>query len=182
MSVVRLRTSPSIARSDPSPLPRRLLDELHALLSLDPIGGGSAARTLFVVSPERKARLAQFTCPTERQAVMAAPACVVVGYDFPFAVSLAQSALGDGDTSGAIRTARHGAALQGATMIAAAAAVGIGVTPLANVDAGALRAEFFAGAGATVIFVGRLTVGLTRDLSGSAPSPFRRGPCPTPFN
>ena len=154
-------------------LPRARLDELHALLTLDPIAGASPSRTLFVVSEAAKARLARRTCPSCLETVLTAPACAVVGYDFAFAVQLALSsqAAEPGDTDLAIRTASLGAALQGDGLIRAAAALGLGATPIANFDAAALRAEFFGETSATVVFVCRL------DLN---PGSSWRPECPKP--
>jgi len=139
------------------PLPRAQIDELHALLALDPIGCASPARTLFVVSQAAKARLARRLCPTERDRALQAPALAVVGYDFPFAVSLILSIASDHAL--AIRTAARSAALQGACLVSTAASLGLAATPIANFDAGALRAEFFAGTEATVVCVCRLAPG-----------------------
>jgi 3-hydroxypropanoate dehydrogenase len=141
-----------------STLPRSRLDELHALLVLDPIACVLPARTLFVVGEASKARLARGACPSVRASILDAPACAIVGYDFAFAVSLVLSAHGDGAgaTALAIRTAARGAALQGDALSRAAVALGLGVTPIANFDAAALKAEFYAGTEATVVFVCRL--------------------------
>jgi len=139
-------------------LPRARLDELHALLTLDPVAGASPARTLFVVSETAKARLARRTCPTTSDAVLGAPACAIIGYDFAFAVQLALSsqAAEPGDADLAIRIAALGAALQGDGLVRAACALGLRATPIANFDAAALRAEFFGETSATVVFVCRL--------------------------
>jgi 3-hydroxypropanoate dehydrogenase len=138
------------------PLPRARLDELHALLTLDPIACALPTRTLFVVSEANKARLARGACPSFRERILAAPACAIVGYDFPFAVSLVLSAQGSEAGALAIRTASRGAALQGEAFERVAAALGLHATPIANFDAAALKAEFFPGTQATVVFVCRL--------------------------
>jgi 3-hydroxypropanoate dehydrogenase len=153
------------------------LDELHALLSLDPIAAAVPARTLFVVSAANKARLAASADPADRGRILSAPACAIVGYDFAFAVNIVLSACGgDGRAANdlAIRTAARGAALQGETLTRTAAALGLAATPLAHFDAAALRAGFFAGSQATVVFACRLDPDVESDdaevipLGGSA--------------
>jgi hypothetical protein len=142
-----------------SPLILSRLDELHALLTLDPIAGAAPTRTLFVVSETNKARLALCASPDDRERILGAPACALVGYDFAFAVDVVLSALrGDGAAARdlAIRTAARAAALQGETLSRTATALGLGVTPLAHFDAAALKVEFFAGTQATVVYACRL--------------------------
>ena len=59
--VVRLREDP--CHDAGAPISRAVLDQLHALLRLDPIAGVSPARVLFVVSDEARARLARHLAP-----------------------------------------------------------------------------------------------------------------------
>ena len=167
------------------PLPRARLDELHALLTLDPIAGAAPARTLFVASAANKARLAQGASPDDRDRILSAPACAVVGYDFAFAVNIVLSALGgDGAaaTGLAIRTAARAAALQGETLSRTAAALGLVVTPLAHFDAAALRAGFFAGTHATVVFACRLDPDPGPGRADVIPLASRRTAGPKPLN
>jgi 3-hydroxypropanoate dehydrogenase len=159
----------------PASLARSRLDELHALLTLDPIACALPARTLFVVSEANKARLALGACPSCRERILAAPACAIVGYDFPFAVSLVLSAQGAEAGALAIRTASRGAALQGEALERVAAALGLHATPIANFHAAALKAEFFPGTQATVVFVCRLDPGVVPPIP-------RSSPCPKPLN
>ena len=165
------------------PLPRARLEELHALLTLDPIAAPS--RTLFVASAANKARLARGASPDDRDQILTAPACAIVGYDFAFAVNIVLSAL-DGDgaaaTSLAIRTAARAAALQGETLSRAAAALGLVVTPLAHFDAAALKAGFFAATQATVVFACRLDPDPAPGRADLIPLISRRTACPKPSN
>jgi len=168
-----------------APLPRSRLDELHALLTIDPIAGAAPTRTLFVVSEANKARLALGAAPGDRDRILSAPACALVGYDFAFAVDIVLSALGgDGAaaTGLAIRTAARAAALQGETLSRAAAALGLVVTPLADFDAAALKSGFFAGTQATVVFACRLDPDPAPGRADLIPLISRRTACPKPSN
>jgi len=186
MSAVLLRFDAAARLADDAPpLPRWRLDELHALLALDPIAGAAPARTLFVVSEANKARLAAGACPTSRTRILSAPACAIVGFDFAFAVNVALSALGDDGraaTDLAIRTAQRSAALQGETFSRAAAALGLAVTPFANFDAAALKSGFYAGGQETVVFVCRLDPDPAPHPAELAPRIPRSLPCPKPLN
>jgi 3-hydroxypropanoate dehydrogenase len=186
MSAVLLRLDAAAhSPRNPAPLERSRLGELHALLALDSIAGASPARTLFVVSEANKARLALGACPSVRERILGAPACAVVGYDFPFAVNLVLSGQPDDGvaaTALAIRTAARSAALQGEALARAAAALGLVATPFANFDAAALKAGFFAGTEATVVFVCRLDPDPASDRAGAIPLIPRSLPCPKPLN
>ena len=142
-----------------APVPRAVLAQLHDLLQLDPIGGASAVRTLFVASETAKARLARHLSPADSVLALNAPAIAVIGFDFLFAISLIVSAspAANPDCAVAIRTAQRSAALQGATLRLAADAVGLEATAIANFDAAGLRTEFFGGTEATVVALCRLS-------------------------
>jgi len=156
MSAQVVRMKPE-ACSGAVPVARDLLDQLHGLLKLDPIAGASPARALFVVSDDAKARLARHLSPGDAEHALRAPALGLVGYDFPFAVSLLLASAGaKPDCATAIRTARRSAALQGECLRLAARAVGLEARAIANFDATALRAAFFAGSEATVVSLCRL--------------------------
>jgi hypothetical protein len=185
MSATLHRLAATRLADETPPLARSRLDELHALLTLDPIAGAAAARTLFVVSAANKARLAQGACPDDRDRILSAPACAIVGYDFALAVNIVLSALGgDGAaaTSLAIRTAVRAAALQGETLSRTAAALGLAVAPLAHFEAGALKAGFFAATQATVVFACRLDSDPDPDRADVIPLASRRTACPKPLN
>ena len=151
--VLRLRPESCSAAA---PVARDLLDQLHGLLKLDPIAGVSPARALFVVSDEAKARLANHLGPTDAGEAVRAPALAVIGYDFPFAISLLLAAKCGTDCAAAIRVARRSAALQGESLRLAARAIGLEAHSIANFDAACLRTEFFAGSEATVVSLCRL--------------------------
>ena len=158
MSARVLRLRPE-GCSTAAPVPRALLDELHGLLKLDPIAGVSPARALFVVSDEAKARLARHLGAVDADQAVRAPALAVIGYDFPFAVSLLLAGAPGvkPDCAAAIRVARRSAAIQGESLRLAARAVGLETHPIANFDAAGLRGEFFGGSEATVVSLCRLT-------------------------
>lgn len=152
------RTPPGPAPK-PAAISRARLDELHALLVLDPVAGASPARTLFVASEAGKARLAGRLGEADREPALRAAACAIVGYDFPFAVSLLLAASAAPDRTAralAIRTAARGAALQGGCLTLAARSLGLEAEPIAHFDGAGLRTEFFAGLSATVVFLCRL--------------------------
>jgi 3-hydroxypropanoate dehydrogenase len=154
--VVRLRQDP--CHDAGTPISRAVLDQLHGLLRLDPIAVVSPARVLFVVSNEARARLARYLAPGDAALALDASALALVGYDFPFAVSLLIAAAHGARPAGAAggRPARPRAALQGDCLRLAASAVGLEARAIANFDAAALRAEFFAGSEATVVGLCRL--------------------------
>jgi 3-hydroxypropanoate dehydrogenase len=156
MSARVLQLRPEVP-SAAAPVSRALLDQLHGLLRLDPISGVSPARALFVVSEEAKTRLALHLGAADAEQAVRAPALAVIGYDFPFAVSLLLAAKCGGDCATAIRTARRSAGLQGESLRLAATAVGLDARMIANFDAAGLRKEFFAGSEATVVGLCRLT-------------------------
>jgi hypothetical protein len=135
---------------------RGALDELHALLSLDSIAGAAPARVLFVASDEGRARLVRHICPADGVRAWEASACALVGYDFAFAAQLLQSSARALSREATIRLAARSAALQGVGLAVAAREVGLEAEPVALFDAAGLKAEFFAGTGATVTFLCRL--------------------------
>jgi len=135
---------------------RAALDELHALLSLDPIAGAAPATVLFVASDEGRARLVRHLSPTDGVKVWEASACALIGYDFAFAAQLLQCSEPALSCETAVRLAARSAALQGVSLALAAREVGFEAEPVALYDTAGLRAEFFAGTDATVTFLCRL--------------------------
>ncbi|MEJ0066528.1 MAG: hypothetical protein WDM85_14885 [Caulobacteraceae bacterium] len=109
-----------------------------------------------MVSDDAKARLARHLAPHDADQAVRAPALAVVGYDFPFAISLLLAAKYGGDCARATRVARRSASLQGESLRLAARAFGLEARAIANFDAAGLRAEFFAGSEATVVSLCKL--------------------------
>ncbi|MDB5446516.1 MAG: nitroreductase [Phenylobacterium sp.] len=134
-------------------VPRQLLEELYALVSLGPTSANtSPARFLFVTSAEGKARLLRHVSAGNQEKVRQAPVCAVVGYDLAFAEHLVRlfphapgAAAWFDRPEVAQETAFRNGTLQGAYLILAARALGLDVGPLSGFDAAGVTAEFFAG-------------------------------------
>jgi 3-hydroxypropanoate dehydrogenase len=111
------------------PVSDTLLRALWELVKLGPTAGGSQpARLLFVKSAEAKARLAAAVPPAQQGTVIAAPVTAIVG-----------RALDCEEGSAALREG----ALQAASLILAARALGLDCAPIWEFDARVTEAGFF---------------------------------------
>lgn len=136
-------------------------DTLRALYDLVKWGptafNAQPGRYVFVRSPERKARLVEALSSGNKAKTLAAPVTCIVAYDTRFYDQLptgAQAAgLFRGDLSLARDTALRNGSLQGAYLLLAARALGLGVGPMSGFDPARINAEFFAGSSWAVNFL-----------------------------
>lgn len=134
-------------------LPESTLRRLYDALKWGPTSANcSAGRFVFVRSEEGKARLAPHLSRANRAKTMAAPVCVIVGYDLDFAEKMPRLFPHDpsapawfADPAVAQETAFRNSSLQGAYLIMAARALGLDCGPMSGFDRAGVDAEFFAG-------------------------------------
>lgn len=137
----------------PTPVPDTLLQQLYGLLKWGPTSANSSpARFAFVRSDAGRAQLAACMAPGNAPKVLAAPVTVVVGMDMAFFDKLPQlfphtdaRAWFVGKPELIDATAMRNSSLQGAYLIMAARALGLGCGPMSGFDAARVDAEFWAG-------------------------------------
>lgn len=135
------------------PVPDRVLHDLYDLLKWGPTSANcSPARFIFVRSTEAKARLAACVSAGNQPKVMEAPVTVIIGMDMAFPERLPQlfphtdARAWFVDKPALIETtAMRNSSLQGAYLIMAARALGLGCGPMSGFDAARLDAAFWAG-------------------------------------
>ncbi len=145
------------ARTQNGYLPTAVSDaQLHDLYELMKWGPTSAncspARLQFVRSGQAKAKLAACVAPANQPKVLQAPVTVIVGMDLEFFERLPQlfphtdaRAWFVGKPAMIEATAFRNSSLQGAYLMVAARALGLGCGPMSGFDAAALDAAFWAG-------------------------------------
>lgn len=137
----------------PTPVPDSLLGQLYDLLKWGPTSANcSPARFAFVRSDAGRAKLAACMAPANAPKVLSAPVSAVIGMDMAFYDKLPQLFphtdarawfVGKPDLIDA--TAMRNSSLQGAYLIMAARALGLGCGPMSGFDAARVDAEFWAG-------------------------------------
>jgi len=145
------------ARTQNGFLPQAVPDEqLHALYELLKWGPTSAnsspARFAFVRSDAARARLVACVSPGNQPKVQEAPVTVIIGMDMAFYERLPQlfphtdaKAWFVGKDEMIRATAFRNSSLQGAYLIMAARALGLGCGPMSGFNAAKMDAEFWAG-------------------------------------
>jgi nitroreductase len=146
-------TAQVIPLKEPPPTANRdallaAVTDLHALVTLDPVLGASPVRIYFVFNPEAQRRIA---ASLDRAPRRPAVAYGLIAYDFPFALQLLQSTATRLARERAIEIASSSAGLQADCLRAAAAALGIEVSPIQAFDDAALKSIFFPNTQETVI-------------------------------
>ncbi len=153
------------ARTQNGYLPQAVSDEqlrqLYELLKWGPTSANCCpARFLFVRTPEAKARLAACVSVGNVAKVQEAPVTVIIGMDLAFPDKLPQlfphtdaRAWFEGKPDLVQSTAFRNSSLQGAYLIMAARALGLGAGPMSGFDAAKLDAEFWAGTGVRTNFI-----------------------------
>ncbi len=129
------------------------LRELYELMKWGPTSANcSPARLQFVRSAAAKDRLAACVAPANKAKVLQAPVTVIVGMDMAFFERLPQlfphtdaRAWFVGKPAMIEATAFRNSSLQGAYLMLAARAMGLGCGPMSGYDAAALDAAFWAG-------------------------------------
>ncbi|MWV28469.1 malonic semialdehyde reductase [Aurantiacibacter rhizosphaerae] len=129
--------------------------QIHAIYELLKMGPTSAnqqpGRFVWCKSEESKKRLADCVSDDNRDKVLTAPVCVIIGYDIDFHEHLpwlfphtdAKSWF-EGDEEGRKESAMRNSVLQGAYLMIAARSLGLDCGPMSGFDAEATTKEFFA--------------------------------------
>jgi 3-hydroxypropanoate dehydrogenase len=137
------------------------LRELYELLKWGPTSANtSPARFQFVRSAEAKARLMECVAPGNQPKVASAPVTAIIGMDMAFHEQLPRlfphvdaRAWFVGNDALIQATAFRNSSLQGAYLMMAARALGLGCGPMSGFDAGKLDAAFWAGTTVKTNFV-----------------------------
>ena len=139
-------------------------EQLHQLFDLLKWGPTSAncspARFVFVHSAEARERLAACVSPGNQPKVLQAPVTAIIGMDMEFHEKLPQlfphtdaRAWFVGKPEMIHATAFRNSSLQGAYLILAARAMGLGCGPMSGFDAARVDAEFWAGSTVKTNFI-----------------------------
>jgi len=134
-------------------VPDSQLQQLYQLLKWGPTSANcSPARFVFVRSAEAKGKLADCVSAGNQHKVREAPVTVIIGMDMEFFEKLPQlfphtdaKAWFAGKPQMIADTAFRNSSLQGAYLIMAARALGLGCGPMSGFDAAQVDAAFWAG-------------------------------------
>ena len=145
----------------PTAVPDSLLHELYDLLKWGPTSANcSPARFVFVRSAQARDKLAACMAPGNAPKVLQAPVTVVVGMDMNFYERLPQLFPHTDARSWFVgkpelidATAFRNSSLQGAYLIMAARALGLGCGPMSGFDSARMDAEVWAGTSVRTNFV-----------------------------
>ena len=149
------------------PLPDARLHELYELLKWGPTSANSCpARFVFVRSGPAKEQLVACMSPGNQQKVREAPVTVIIGMDMAFYEQLPRlfphtdaRAWFAGKPELIATTAMRNSSLQGAYLMLAARALGLGCGPMSGFDAAKVDAAFWAGTAVRTNFVCTLGTG-----------------------
>ena len=149
------------------PLPDAKLHELYELLKWGPTSANSSpARFVFVRSAQAKEQLAACMSPGNQQKVREAPVTAIIGMDMAFYEQLPKlfphtdaRAWFAGNADLIAATAMRNSSLQGAYLMLAARALGLGCGPMSGFDAAKMDAAFWAGTAVRTNFVCTLGTG-----------------------
>ena len=142
-------------------VPDSTLQALYELLKWGPTSANcSPARFVFVRSADAKARLAACVSPGNQPKVMSAPVTAIIGMDMAFYEQLPQlfphtdaRAWFVGNTALIESTAMRNSSLQGAYLMMAARALGLGCGPMSGMDLAKVDAAFWAGTAVKTNFI-----------------------------
>ncbi|MGI8724143.1 MAG: malonic semialdehyde reductase [Methyloceanibacter sp.] len=134
-------------------VPDALLYELIDLMKLGPTSANcSPARILFVKSPQAKERLKLHLSEGNRDKMMKAPVCAIIGYDLDFYEYLPRlfphtnaKSWFEGKDKKIFDTAFRNGTLQGAYLIMAARALGLDCSPMSGFDNDGVDRDLFPG-------------------------------------
>jgi len=143
------------------PLPDETLQQLYELLKWGPTSANSSpARFIFVRSAEGKQRLVDCVNPGNQQKVREAPVTVIIGMDMAFYEALPRllphvdaRSWFVGNDQMIEATAFRNSSLQGAYLIIAARALGLGCGPMSGFDAAKMDAAFWPGSTVKTNFI-----------------------------
>ncbi len=149
------------------PLPDARLHELYELLKWGPTSANSCpARFVFVRSGPAREQLVACMSPGNQQKVREAPVTVIIGMDMAFHDQLPKlfphtdaRAWFAGKPDLIAATAMRNSSLQGAYLMLAARALGLGCGPMSGFDAAKVDAAFWAGTAVRTNFVCTLGTG-----------------------
>ena len=135
------------------PVSDETLHQLYALMKWGPTSANcSPARIVFVRTPDAKAQLAACVGPGNVAKVQQAPVTAVIGMDMAFFEKLPQlfphadaKSWFIGNQPLIDATALRNSSLQGAYLMLAARALGLGCGPMSGFDAARMDETFFAG-------------------------------------
>ena len=150
-----------------TPVSDETLRELYELVKWGPTSANSCpARFVFVRSAQAKEQLAACMSPGNQQKVREAPVTAIIGMDMAFYEQLPKLFphtdarawfVGKADLIAA--TAMRNSSLQGAYLMLAARALGLGCGPMSGFDAAKMDAAFWAGTAVRTNFVCTLGTG-----------------------
>lgn len=137
----------------PTPVSDDTLRQLYELLKWGPTSANSSpARFVFVRTPEAKAKLAECVSAGNLPKVQQAPVTVIIGSDYEFYEQLPRlfphadaKSWFVGNQKMIDATAFRNSTLQGAYLIMAARALGLGTGPMSGFDAAKVDEAFWAG-------------------------------------
>ncbi len=159
------------------PVSETLIQAVYDLTRLGPTSANcSPARFLFLASKDAKARLEPHLIESNKTKTMAAPCCVLIGYDLEFYERLpdlfphtdARSWFAGNDEL-IEETAFRNSSLQGAYLIVAARAVGLDCGPMSGFDKAGVDKEFFPDGKVKSNFLCSIGYGTDEDLFPRSP-------------
>jgi nitroreductase len=161
------------------PVPDSLLTELHDLMKWGPTSANCwPLRTVFVKSPEAKARLMPLLMEGNRAKTEAAPVTALLGMDMAFYEELPKlfphadaKSWFVGNAALIDATAFRNSSLQGAYFMLAARALGLDCGAMSGFDADKVNAAFFAGTNIKTNFICNLGYGNAAQLFPRSPRP-----------
>lgn len=156
-----------------------LLAELHDLMKWGPTSANCwPLRTVFVKSPEAKARLVPLLMEGNRAKTLAAPVTALLGMDMAFYDELPRlfphadaKSWFVGNDALISATAFRNSSLQGAYFMLAARALGLDCGPMSGFDTAAVDAEFFKNTQIKTNFICNLGYGDAAQLFPRSPRP-----------
>lgn len=161
------------------PVADSLLAELHDLMKWGPTSANCwPLRTVFVKSPQAKARLVPLLMEGNRAKTQAAPVTAILGMDMAFYEELPRlfphtdaRSWFVGNDKLIDATAFRNSSLQGAYFLLAARALGLDCGPMSGFDNAKVDAEFFAGTRIKSNFICSLGYGDPAALFPRSPRP-----------
>ncbi len=151
-----------------------LMQAVYDLTKMGPTSANcSPARFVFVSSDEGKKRLAPLLAEGNRAKTMAAPCCVIIGYDMNFVDKIGQL-FPHTDASGwfkgkELETAVRNGTLQGGYFMIAARALGLDCGPMSGFDNAGVDEEFFKGTAIKSNFLCNIGYGTEENLFPRSP-------------
>ena len=135
----------------PEPVPDELIQQMYELFKMGPTSANSCpARVVFVKTSEAKARLLPALAPGNVEKTRTAPLTAIVAHDLEFYEKLPElnphmdgKAIFAGHPDLIQETAFRNGSLQGAYLMMAARALGLGCGPMSGFEPAKVNAEFF---------------------------------------